>query len=131
MRLVVATPVIAVLCSFVVSCGDRPVATSSDDAALFTELTVDQPPERISSPPLEYPRQLAEASIEGMVIVAATVGVDGKIEDGSVKIVSSTNDGFEKPAIRLLMGSRFRPGMLKGAPVPTQIQLPIQFTLVR
>ena len=138
MRPIVAIPVIAVLCSFAItSCGERPVDTGSDDLAVYAdpavyrEAVVDEPPERLSSPPLEYPRQLLEGSVEGIVIVAGTVGTDGRIEEGSVEIVSSTDEGFEKPAIRLLLGSRFRPARLKGAVVRVRIELPIQFTLVR
>lgn len=137
MRPIIATPVIAVLFSFAItSCGDRPVDTGSDDPTaygdpVYGEAAVDEPPERLSSPPLEYPRRLVEGSVEGNVVVAGTVGTDGKIEAGSVNVVSSTNEGFEQPAIRLLLGSRFRPARLKGAAVRARIQLPIQFTLVR
>ena len=132
MRPIIATPVIAVLCSFAItSRGDRSMDAGSGAPAVYREAIVDEPPERLSSPPLEYPRQLRENLVEGIVIVAGTVGTDGKIEEGSVEIVSSTDEGFEKPAIRLLLGSRFRPARLKGAVVRVRIELPIQFTLVR
>jgi TonB family protein len=113
-----------------------PSLVGSEDAQLqrvastYLETEVDSRPERISSPPLEYPRELLQAGIEGRVLLQAIVGVDGNIEPGSVEILESTNEGFDLPSMRLLERSRFRPGMVDGDSVRTVIQLPIQFTLL-
>ena len=97
---------------------------------VYSDTAVDQPPERISSPPLEYPKLLQQAGIAGRVLLSAIVGVDGKIEAGSVEILESTNEAFELPSKSLLERSLFRPGKVDGEPVRTRINLPIQFTLM-
>ena len=99
-------------------------------AGAYLETEVDSQPQRISSPPIEYPRLLQQAGIEGSVLLSAIVGVDGKIEAGSVEILESTNEAFELPSKSLLERSLFRPGKVDGEPVRTRINLPIQFTLL-
>jgi len=101
-----------------------------DLAQVFNEAVVDEPPERISSPPLEYPRMMQQAGVEGMVVLQGVVDTAGRIEPNSIEVVSSTNRAFEGPAKNLLRRSLFRPGRVRGQPVRVLIQLPIQFTLI-
>ncbi len=106
--------------------GDAPI----DLAQIFNEAVVDEPPERISSPPLEYPRTMQQAGVEGMVVLQAVIDTSGRVERGSIEVVQSTNNAFESAARRLLERSLFRPGRVRGRPVRVLIQLPIQFTLI-
>ena len=106
--------------------GDAPI----DLAQIFNEAVVDEPPERISSPPLEYPRTMQQAGVEGMVVLQAVIDTSGRVERGSIEVVQSTNAAFESAARRLLERSLFRPGRVRGRPVRVLIQLPIQFTLI-
>jgi protein TonB len=101
-----------------------------DLAQVFNEAVVDEPPERISSPPLEYPRMMQQAGVEGMVVLQGVVDTSGRIEANSIEVVSSTNRAFEGPAKNLLRRSLFRPGRVRGQPVRVLIQLPIQFNLI-
>jgi len=101
-----------------------------DLAQVFTEAVVDEPPERISSPPLEYPRMMQQAGIEGSVVLQGVVDTTGRVERNSVVVISSTNRAFEGPAKQLLQRSLFRPGRVRGYAVRVLIQLPIQFTLI-
>ena len=101
-----------------------------DLAQVFTEAVVDEPPERISSPPLEYPRMMQQAGVEGSVVLQGVVDTTGRIEAGSIVVISSTNRAFEGPARNLLQRSLFRPGRVRGQAVRVLIQLPIQFTLI-
>jgi hypothetical protein len=113
-----------------------PSQLSDEDAALglvagaYAETEVDVKPRRVSSPPLEYPRLLQQAGIEGRVLLEGIVGVDGRIEPGSVTILESSHEAFDLPSKSLLEGSVFRPATVNGEAVRTLIQLPIQFTLV-
>lgn len=104
-----------------------PGIMSVESTVLLDE--IDYPPQRLSSPPIEYPKAMHESGIEGKVIVAGTVGIDGTVEEGSVGVVSSTHDAFERPAIRLLARSRFTPGRDEGQPVRVRIQMPVTFTI--
>ncbi len=101
-----------------------------DLAQVFTEAVVDEPPERISSPPLEYPRMMQQAGVEGSVVLQGVVDTTGRIEAGSMVVVSSTNRAFENSAKQLLRRSLFRPGRVRGQPVRVLIQLLIHFTLI-
>ncbi len=101
-----------------------------DLAQVFTEAVVDEPPERISSPPLEYPRMMQQAGVEGLVVLQAIVDTSGRIEPESIVVVSSDQRAFEGPAKLLLRRSLFRPGRVRGVAVRVLIQLPIQFTLI-
>jgi len=101
-----------------------------DLAQVFTEAVVDEAPERISSPPLEYPRMMQQAGVEGSVVLQGVVDTTGRMERNSIVVISSTNRAFESPAKQLLQRSLFRPGRVRGQPVRVLIQLPIQFTLI-
>ncbi len=100
-----------------------------DLAQVFAEAVVDEVPERISSPPLEYPRMMRQAGIEGNVVLQAVVDTTGRVEAGSVRVVSSTHKSFESSARTLLEKSLFRPGRVRGTPVRVLIQIPVTFNL--
>ncbi|MFQ5702451.1 MAG: TonB family protein [Gemmatimonadales bacterium] len=101
-----------------------------DLAQVFNEAVVDEPPVRISSPPLEYPRTMQRAGIEGMVLLQGVVDTTGHIEPKSMVVVRADQKAFEAPAKQLLRRSLFRPGRVRGRPVRVLIQLPIQFSLI-
>jgi beta-lactamase regulating signal transducer with metallopeptidase domain len=139
LRVAQACVALAVVGAFALLACETPVPSqASDDAQLmvvlvepaYDEASVDEPPERISSPPVEYPKLLMDAGIEGHVLLQAIVGVDGKVEPGSVEILESTHRAFDLPSKSLLERTVFRPGKVNGEPVRVMIQLPIQFTLI-
>jgi TonB family protein len=112
--------------------GDVSLASSSEagqELPVYVETSIDEPPQRVSSPPIEYPKLLQQAGIEGKVVVTAIVGVDGDVEAGSVEILSSTHEAFDASARNLVARSRFVPGKVDGRPVRVRIELPIQFSL--
>jgi protein TonB len=101
-----------------------------DLAQVFTEAVVDEPPERISCPPPEYPRMMQQAGVEGTVVMQGVVDTTGRIERESVEVIQSTQRAFDGPAMQLLRRCVFRPGRVRGRPVRVLIQLPVQFTLI-
>jgi TonB family protein len=96
----------------------------------YSVSTVDEAPQRISSPPLEYPRMMQRAGIEGTVVVQAIVDSTGRVEKGSAVIVQSDNAAFDGAAKRLVEHSLFQPGRVRGRAVRVLIQIPVQFRLV-
>ena len=72
-----------------------------DLSAVFLETAVDERPERISCPTLEYPRELQAADIQGSVLLRFVVDTMGRVEPSSVEVLSSTREGFERPATPL------------------------------
>jgi len=103
---------------------------SDAELVVFNESAVDKLPQRLSSPPLEYPMELAHEGVEGLVWLTAIVGLDGNIEQGSVEVTSSTDERFDHFAARLLQRTVFRPGEVSGQPVRVRIEMPVQFSLV-
>lgn len=101
-----------------------------DPSQLFIRAVVDEPPIRISSPPLEYPSAMRRAGIEGVVMLQAVVATTGRIEPGSARVIRSDNIAFDVAAIRLIERSVFRPGRVRGRPVRVLIQLPVEFRLI-
>jgi TonB family protein len=100
-----------------------------DLTQVFIEAVVDEPPERISFPPLDYPRMLLEARIEGTVTLEAVIDTTGHAEPNSIKVISSTNRAFEAPAKEGLRRALFRPGRVRGQAVRVLVHLPLRFVI--
>ena len=109
--------------------GTGPVPT--DLAQVFVEAVVDEPPIRLSGPQLQYPPLLKDAGIEGQVVIEVVIGVDGHPEAETLRIVSSTNKAFEKPARDVLLGSVFRPGRMRGQAVRVLVRQPVVFAIIK
>ena len=107
--------------------GDVP----TDLQAVFVEALVDEPPIRLSHPNLYYPPLLRDAGIEGSVVFEVIIGVDGHPEPESLRVISSSNKAFERPARDLILGSVFRPGRMRGQPVRVLVRQPIAFQIIR
>lgn len=95
----------------------------------FLEAQVDEPPTRLSGPEPRYPPAMKAAGIPGRVELQFVVDKDGKVEPGSMKVLSSTNAAFEEPAKEAVMKSVFRPGKVKGTPVRVLVQQAVSFKL--
>jgi protein TonB len=102
-----------------------------DPGKAFIEAAVDEKPERISNPPLEYPDLLRQAGIEGTVIVEVIIDTTGNAEAGSLRIIQSTNKAFELNAREAVLKSRYRPGRVRGQAVRVLVQVPITFNIRR
>lgn len=103
----------------------RPV----DPAQVYITAVVDEPPLSISFPQPEYPRMLLEARIEGSVVLEAIIDTLGHPEPGSIRVVSSTNRGFEAAARAAFRRALFRAGRVQGQKVRVLVHQPLKFTL--
>jgi TonB family protein len=99
-------------------------ATHRVDTARLEEV-----PQPLWSPPLAYPESLMLAEVEGSVTLQAQVDTNGRVDRASVRVLRSTNRGFEASAIEMLVGTRFRPARRDGAPAAAVIELPVRFEL--
>ena len=106
-------------------------ATGSVDASrLFRAAAVDEPPERLSGPPLLYPLLLRRAGISGFVLIEFVINTSGRVEPSSIKIVRSSHTAFEGPARDAIRESLFRPGRVFGTTVRVLVQQQIDFNFV-
>ena len=82
----------------------------------------------VSSKPPEYPLVAKNAHVQGVVVVAATVGVDGKVK--SANAVSGP-PLLQKAAVDAVKQWVYRPTTLNGAPVESETRVEVKFTTGR
>jgi TonB family protein len=77
---------------------------------------------------LQYPTNARRKGIEGTVIVAFVVNIDGTVSD--FEILRAIGGGCDEEAIRIVKGSpKWTPGMREGKAVRTRMRLPLTFQL--
>jgi len=107
--------------------GQPPVASHMPlDARL-----VDEQPSMLAHPPLHYPEVLRQAGIEGRVLVEAVLDTLGRAEPSSLRVTESPNPLFDREALSVVAGSRYRPGRMDGHAVRVRIQVPVSFSIRR
>jgi protein TonB len=76
-----------------------------------------------------YTGEAMRARIQGLVTMEAIVMPDGSV--GNVHIIKSLDNtfGLDQEAVATIKKWRFKPGMLRGQPVPVQIVIEMSFTL--
>lgn len=85
-------------------------------------------PAKIRHVPPVYPVLAQQARIEGLVILEATIGTDGRVTD--VRVLKS-KPLLEQAAIDAVLQWRFTPTLLNGVPVPILMTVTVNFTLDR
>ena len=95
--------------------------------SLAMDSAVDERAQIVEAPMLIYPDLLRRAGIEGRVIVQLIVGVNGRAEPGSVKVVDSPNPGFDQTVINWVLQARFRPALVHQRAVRVLMNLPVEF----
>lgn len=105
------------------------IVPSSDQ--VFMESVVEERPELLTHPPLQYPDLLRQAGVQGRVLVTAIIDTSGRAEPPSVKVVQSPNPGFDQAAKNMVLKSLFRPARVHGRAVRVLVNLPIDFTIKR
>jgi periplasmic protein TonB len=85
-----------------------------------------KPPVKTKDAKPVYPPLARSARVQGVVIVEATVGVDGKVSATKVvRPIPMLND----EAIRVVKILEYKPTMVNGSAVPVIITVPIIFKL--
>ena len=105
------------------------IVPSSDQ--VFMESVVEERPEVLSGPQLQYPDLLRQAAIQGRVLVQAIIDTSGRAEPPSVKVIASPNPGFDQSAKNYVLRALFRPARVHGRAVRVLINLPIDFKIKR
>ena len=87
-----------------------------------------QPPQKTKNVAPVYPPIAQTAKIEGLVIIEAVIGTDGRVKDA--KVLRSVNmlDQAALDAVRLW---EFTPTLLNGVPVEVIMNVTVNFTLNR
>lgn len=111
--------------------GTGPVITDAiiDGGQTYTQDEVDEPVQMTSGPGLRYPEAMRTIGIDGVVQLRYVVGTNGRVEAGSITVVSSTNKAFENAAIETVRQSRYSPAKMRGSPVRQLVQQTFRFSL--
>jgi len=75
----------------------------------------------------EYPTNLRQKGIAGLVVVKVTVDEQGKPSD--VAVAKSSNEQLDVYAMRAVKRWTFRPAKKDGIATPATVTIPIQFSL--
>jgi TonB family protein len=78
-----------------------------------------------------YPVQLRGLGIEGGVLVSFQVTSDGRVREGSLRVLKSSDAAFATAVLDVLPTYRFEPAMIDCEPVPQWVQQPFAFLLGR
>lgn len=112
---------------------DPPQVTAADSLPVQDEVfsvdVVQEKPELLSAPELVYPDLLKKAGIQGVVMVQAIIDTAGRVEQNSVRVVSSANPGFDSPARDYVLKTLFRPARVYGHAVRVLVEVPVTFTI--
>jgi protein TonB len=98
-------------------------------AVVYRAVQVDRVVELIVQPALRYPPALEHLAVPGTVVLEFVVGVDGRVEPGSVKVVEATDPRFVSAAATVARGSVFRPGELGGRKVRQLVRQRYRFSV--
>jgi periplasmic protein TonB len=79
----------------------------------------------------KYPEGLRMAGVEGRVVAQFVVGVGGRVEEGTVKLVRSDNALFDEAVRVALTRMQFTPAEIAGRKVRQLVEMPFVFTLSR
>jgi TonB family protein len=85
-----------------------------------------RPPAKIKDVPLTYPAIAQVGRVEGIVIIEATIGVSGKVQD--VKVLRSI-PLLDAAAVAAVRQWEYTPTLLNGTPVPVIMTVTVAFKL--
>ncbi|CAN5730095.1 hypothetical protein BH23GEM6_BH23GEM6_21650 [soil metagenome] len=78
-----------------------------------------------------YPNTLRQAGVEGRVVVQFVVDTNGRVEPGTIKVISASNQEFSEPSRAAVNEFRFRPAKRQGRNVRQIVQLPVSWQVDR
>lgn len=90
-------------------------------------VSVEEQPIRLNINPPVYPPLAREAGIEGIVMIRALVGKDGRVKKAIV--VSGGAETLRAAAIECAMSAVFKPALQRNRPVEVWVMMPIEFKL--
>ena len=104
-------------------------ATAAASAAGPTPVRVGgnvKPPMKVVNVRPVYPADAAAQGVSGVVIMRATIAIDGTVRD--IQPLRSPNESLTQAATNALLGWEFSPTLLNGTPVATRMMATFNFT---
>jgi len=85
-----------------------------------------KPPLKTKNVPPVYPSFAAQAHIQGVVILEATIGTNGKVKD--IKVLRSIKE-LDDAAIKAVRAWEYKPTLVNGQAVQVILTIPVNFNL--
>lgn len=111
--------------------GSKKGLGSGDAGRAYSENQVDRAVQMTRAATPRYPDALKSVSVEGQVQVRYIVDARGRVEPGSIQVLSTTHKLFAEAVREALLNSRFRPAEAGGHPVRQLVEQPFIFKLDR
>ncbi|HEX8907432.1 MAG TPA: TonB family protein [Longimicrobiaceae bacterium] len=78
-----------------------------------------------------YPPRLRDNGVTGETVLQFVIGEDGRVEPGTVEVVSSSDEEFASAARRVVGAMRFSPAKSKGRTVRVTTTMPVRWTIAQ
>ena len=102
---------------------------SGSSARAYSENEVERAVEVTRAPEPRYPDALKSVGVEGVVAMRFIVGTNGRVETGSISVISSPNKLFSDAVRAALANARYRPAQAGGHAVRQLVEQSFQFRL--
>jgi periplasmic protein TonB len=76
-----------------------------------------------------YPSILRQSRTGGRVMIEVVVDTDGRVREGTARVIETTHPAFGDAALRAVQRFRFRPAKIGGVAVPVRVTIPINWTV--
>jgi TonB family protein len=76
-----------------------------------------------------YPPTLRESRVAGRVVVELIVDENGRVREGSARVMETTHPAFAEATLHAVERFRFRPAKMAGIPVAVSVTIPISWTV--
>jgi protein TonB len=111
------------------------VGGSAADAGVFPAEMLAEAPRMVNRPEITrllmhlYPRRLRDIGVQGDVTLTFIIGVDGRVEMRSVRVLAAAHPDLAGPTFHALARMRFRPARVDGKAVRVRATLPVRWVL--
>lgn len=125
MRIARAVVIALILATFAVA--EQPAdqqATAPQYVKIVPGVT---PPEVVKKKNPKYTREAREAELEGIIIVEADIGPDGRVHDA--RVLRPLGMGLDERAVDAVKKWKFKPATRDGHPVGVQVTVEVSFRL--
>jgi protein TonB len=86
-----------------------------------------EPPVPVRTVAPDFPNDLRNRGISGVVMVNVLIDIQGNPRD--MRVTRSSNAAFDGPAVEALKKWKFKPAEREGAIVPLRVVIPIRFSI--
>lgn len=108
---------------------DSPITDAVGALRPVPVYSVTKLPEILGKPDPRYPPDLRAGGIEGDVVVELVVTAEGEVGAGTLRVLESSDRGFDEAALEAVGRLRFTPATQGSTPVAVRIRIPVRFRL--